>query len=998
MKMRCGSPGYVGKVMLGLPPEILQDLPYGPKVDVFSSGVILYTLLAGFPPFRGQNVKDILKKNLRCQLNFAHQRWAGIGHSAKDLIGWMCCKQPTKRCAAVQALTHPWFYRISRPLAQKETQPRTANAALPTGDGGANLAEGSSDRLEAQSRTESLLQQCAERELLSVCAARDSPLPKRDIQRLDEALRGLRLEPLRGGNSQADNTNDSYFSSAPPGAPGGALVSSEGHNKGQADFALGFGEPPHACRREETPPNHTAGHTTNSPAAKAAAMGGAIQTAAAASVPAALRAGGEEDATTKQSTPPTGQPLWTAQEHAEEENSEDLMTARALAVSSDACADAAVVAVAAARATADVLAAAAQWALQQQQQSSAVSFCGAEVLSAAASGEGGAPVVLRASRAPRPEMVSEVFDPAESPDAREGLEPAYPASSVSTLASPAAAPFQPGKLPKLSLILGGEPSVPPEVCALESTGSRTPFHAEAPCESSWKGPLQSPCRGPSEGLCGGLHEGPYYGYGAVARDAAGGGPLRGGAGGMEDSQGVSSLDRNPVGGLHVSYSLHASEDCTEEAPPVIPQCVLPARTNGTAGSVSLSREDRVGGVTLSASSGDAVEKDFSELTTPRRAEMGGVLPAERSLPACARPLLQQASPRVSLPSPRSQKAAAEGPLATDTLRGHAAGDASGACACRDQFGDYRVGGGQLCGGPLEGYFQTWRDHRRSIREASDFPPSGGIPSNTRQHKAMRGGSSERGKAPTSQGSLPRTVRLQSSRRLHSHKYLVSGAQELRRGHSRHNVGAFEGVLEESNDVRAFEEGGHALGSSETTATLGGPCWGPSRNRHGWPLSAAADNAGGSNCDDQRAAHLPQLHEGLREPPEGPSGRPFAGSLLAEGRSPRGAPCDRGLPFRCSTSSSSSSSRGSQPFHALQSRLSEFMGLPVFSKMASALGAGEWLRGKSLRSQGTSFTAEPPKTSPPRSSKRALQAGAAQRGAQQERSIPRETRGPRLEEV
>lgn len=46
-------------------PEILQDLPYGPKVDVFSSGVILYTMLAGFPPFRGQNVKDILKKNLR---------------------------------------------------------------------------------------------------------------------------------------------------------------------------------------------------------------------------------------------------------------------------------------------------------------------------------------------------------------------------------------------------------------------------------------------------------------------------------------------------------------------------------------------------------------------------------------------------------------------------------------------------------------------------------------------------------------------------------------------------------------------------------------------------------------------------------------------------------------------------------------------------------------------------------------------------------------------
>lgn len=51
--------------LVGAAPEILQDLPYGPKVDVFSSGVILFTLLAGFPPFRGQNVKEILKRNLR---------------------------------------------------------------------------------------------------------------------------------------------------------------------------------------------------------------------------------------------------------------------------------------------------------------------------------------------------------------------------------------------------------------------------------------------------------------------------------------------------------------------------------------------------------------------------------------------------------------------------------------------------------------------------------------------------------------------------------------------------------------------------------------------------------------------------------------------------------------------------------------------------------------------------------------------------------------------
>ena len=37
LSMRCGSPGYVA-------PEILNDLGYGTKVDIFSAGIILYIL------------------------------------------------------------------------------------------------------------------------------------------------------------------------------------------------------------------------------------------------------------------------------------------------------------------------------------------------------------------------------------------------------------------------------------------------------------------------------------------------------------------------------------------------------------------------------------------------------------------------------------------------------------------------------------------------------------------------------------------------------------------------------------------------------------------------------------------------------------------------------------------------------------------------------------------------------------------------------------------
>ncbi len=67
-------------------PEVLLGNPYDKQVDVWSLGVIAYTLLSGQEPFVGTSTDEISKRTITQELDFHTEAWRGISHKAKDCV------------------------------------------------------------------------------------------------------------------------------------------------------------------------------------------------------------------------------------------------------------------------------------------------------------------------------------------------------------------------------------------------------------------------------------------------------------------------------------------------------------------------------------------------------------------------------------------------------------------------------------------------------------------------------------------------------------------------------------------------------------------------------------------------------------------------------------------------------------------------------------------------------------------------------------------------
>eukprot|EP00033_Pygsuia_biforma_P001050 GCRY01001196.1.p1 GENE.GCRY01001196.1~~GCRY01001196.1.p1 ORF type:complete len:491 (-),score=76.52 GCRY01001196.1:362-1834(-) len=109
----CGTPGY-------LAPEVLSSQKTGKKytiaVDLWSQGVILYALIAGYLPFDdAEGFTNVLEG----KFDLEQEPWGKVSAEAKDLIRGLLTVDPEARLTSAGAWTHPWVADAS--IAENST-------------------------------------------------------------------------------------------------------------------------------------------------------------------------------------------------------------------------------------------------------------------------------------------------------------------------------------------------------------------------------------------------------------------------------------------------------------------------------------------------------------------------------------------------------------------------------------------------------------------------------------------------------------------------------------------------------------------------------------------------------------------------------------------------------------------------------------------------------------------------------------------------------------
>lgn len=102
MTAMIGTPGYVA-------PEVIKRERYGPPVDMWACGVVLYVMLSGRMPFFGRDDIQCLRRTAAGEYGFPDREWKDVSEGAKSLVKSLLQIRPEMRLTAKAALQHKWL-------------------------------------------------------------------------------------------------------------------------------------------------------------------------------------------------------------------------------------------------------------------------------------------------------------------------------------------------------------------------------------------------------------------------------------------------------------------------------------------------------------------------------------------------------------------------------------------------------------------------------------------------------------------------------------------------------------------------------------------------------------------------------------------------------------------------------------------------------------------------------------------------------------------------
>jgi len=105
LKLKIGSPYYIA-------PEVIQKQGYDEKCDIWSSGVLLYILLSGIPPFKGKNPLEIMNNVVLGKYSLKYDLFPGVSEDALDLISKMLTYNYEDRISADEVYDSPWLQKF----------------------------------------------------------------------------------------------------------------------------------------------------------------------------------------------------------------------------------------------------------------------------------------------------------------------------------------------------------------------------------------------------------------------------------------------------------------------------------------------------------------------------------------------------------------------------------------------------------------------------------------------------------------------------------------------------------------------------------------------------------------------------------------------------------------------------------------------------------------------------------------------------------------------